>query len=237
MSQEWRRAVFDYNQWEREKWVARQAERIPAGSRVLDVGAGRGPYRCLFTHCEYRAHDFGKEPGTIGQYTALDYESDILDLPVADASFEVLLCTEVLEHVPEPAAAVREMARVLCPGGRLLLTSPLGSMLHQEPYHFYGGFTPHWYTWALPAAGLAVESIVPNRGFFSLFGQESRRFSVLIDPRRTAGCGGAYIGLTVLWAVTLPLLRWGFPLLGGALDRLKLEQVATAGYHVAAVKA
>ncbi len=236
MSQDWRRAFFDYNQWERDQWVARQARRVLAGSRVLDVGAGRGPYRQLFAHCEYRAHDFGKEPGTIGQYTALDYESDILTLPVADASFEVLLCTEVLEHVPEPAAAVREMARVLRPGGRLLLTAPLGSVLHQEPYHFYGGFTPHWYRRSLPAAGLAVESIDPNRGFFSLFGQEGKRFSALIDPRRTAGCGAARIGLTVLWALTLPVLRWGFPLLGPALDTLRLEQVATAGYHVAAVK-
>jgi SAM-dependent methyltransferase len=236
MSGAWRRVVFDYNQWERDRWVAKQAACVPSGARVLDVGAGRGPYRPLFAHCEYRAHDFGKEPGTIGQYTRLDYESDILELPVPDDSFDVLLCTEVLEHVPEPAAAVREMARALRPGGRMLLTAPLSSILHQEPYHFYGGFTPHWYLWALPAAGLEIESLEANRGFFSLFGQEARRFSALIDPWRDAGLGAARLGLAVLWGATLPLLRVGFPLLGVVLDRLGLEQVVTAGYHVAAVK-
>lgn len=236
MSGRWQRALFDYNQWERDQWVSRHAARVPAGSRVLDVGAGRGIYRPLFAHCEYRAHDFGKEPSTIGYYTPLDYESDILAIPVADASFDVVLCTEVLEHVPEPATAVREIARLLRPGGRLLISSPLGSVLHQEPYHFYGGFTPHWYRWALPQAELDVESIEANRGFFSLFGQEARRFSALIDPRRTAGLGVGRPAIAVLWVATLPLLRVGFPLLGLVLDRMALEQVATAGYHVAAVK-
>lgn len=155
---------------------------------------------------------------------------------MADASFDVVLYTGVLELVPEPAAAVLEMARVVRPAGRLLITSPLGSILHQEPYHFYGGFTPHWYRWALPTAGLEIESLEANRGFFSLFGQEAQRFSVLIEPRWRAGLDAAWVGLAVLWVATLPLLRVGFPLLGLVLDRLGLEQVATAGYHVAAVK-
>jgi SAM-dependent methyltransferase len=228
--------AYRYNRANRDAWVAAQAARVPAAARVLDVGAGVGPYRTLFAHCEYRTHDFAQEPQTLGLYTPLDYVSDIASIPVPDDSFDVVLCTEVLEHVPEPIAAVRELARILRPGGRLLLSAPLGSILHQEPFHFYGGYTPHWYRRFLPQAGLEVEGVEANEGFFSLFGQEAVRYSVYLDPRNTAGTGAARPLLTLLWLASLPFTRGLFPLLGRSLDRLKLEATATAGYHVVAVK-
>jgi len=229
---EWRRRVFQFNRSLRDEWVCQQAELVPAGSRVLDVGAGRGPYRSLFAHCEYKAHDFGSELNTVGHYTPLDYCSDILALPVDDESFDVVLCTEVLEHVPEPIAAVREMARVLRSGGRLLMTAPLGSELHQEPFHFYGGYTPHWYRRFLPAAGIEIVDIAANRGFFSYFAQEGQRFSAYLDPRRVMDATRWWPLLVVLWLFTLPLLRVLLPLVAGPLDRLCLEHTCTVGYHV-----
>jgi SAM-dependent methyltransferase len=233
----WIDRIYHFNSYNRKQWVASQAMHISAGSRVLDVGAGIGPYRPFFAHCGYYTHDFGNEPGTQGKYTSLDYISDIIKIPVEDSSFDVVLCTEVLEHVPEPILAVKEMARILRSGGRLLLAAPLGSFLHQEPYHFYGGFTPHWYHKFLPQAGFDLVSIESNRGFFSWFGQEALRFSALIDPRRSFGLGMlSWIGLTTLWLVTLPILRVIFPLLGGTLDKLRLEQIATVGYHVTAIR-
>jgi len=229
-------ALFAFNTQERDRWVAAQAALIPPGARVLDVGAGRAPYRPYFAHCDYRAHDFGAELGTQGCYTTLDYVSDITAIPAADESFDIILCTEVLEHVPEPILALGEMARLLRVGGRLLLSAPLGSNLHQEPYHFYGGYTPYWYQKFLPECGLCLESLKPNRGFFSWFGQEAQRFSALIDPRRTLKHPLAWPGLTLLWLVTLPLCRLVFPCLAPALDRLKLEAITTVGYHVVAIK-
>ncbi len=227
---------WSFNTRLRRTWVAEQAARIPAGARVLDVGAGVGQYRPLFAHCEYKAQDFAQEPGTIDKYTRLDYVSDITAIPVEDGSFDVVLCTEVLEHVPEPIKAVQEMARILRPGGRLLLSAPLGSLLHQEPYHYYGGYTPHWYRKYLPQFGLRIEALERNRGFFSLFGQEAQRFASLIDPRRTTRHPLAWPLLTLLWLVTLPLCRLVFPALGPALDRLRLEEMATVGYHILATK-
>jgi SAM-dependent methyltransferase len=216
--------------------MARHAAAIPAGSRVIDVGAGVGQYRALFEHCDYRAHDFGLEPATTGQYTALDYQSDITAIPVPDDSFDVVLCTEVLEHVPEPIAALTEMVRILRPGGSLLITAPLGSHLHQEPYHFYGGYTPYWYSRFLAASGCDVISIEPNNGFFSFFGQEAQRFSEYLRPRHTRRLGLARSAfLTGLWIVSLPASHL-LPLLGSVLDRWDLERIATVGYHVVAVK-
>lgn len=232
----WRRRTWSFNAQCRREWVAAQAAAIARGARVLDVGAGIGQYRDLFAHCEYQAHDFGQEPATEGKYTRLDYQSDITAIPVPNEAFDVVLCTEVLEHVPEPIVALKELSRIVRPGGHLLISAPLGSHLHQEPYHFYGGYTPHWYRRFLPAAGCEIESIERNRGFFSFFGQEALRFSDYIRPRHTRALGfGRAIPLTALWIVTLPACQV-LPLVGASLDDLPLEQSATIGYHVVARK-
>lgn len=230
------RDAMSFNERGRRTWVAARAAELQPGARLLDAGAGSGPYRDLFAHCEYRAHDFGKEPSTRGRYTDLDYVSDITDIPVDAGSFDAVLCTEVLEHVPDPAAAVGEFARILRPGGTVLITAPLGSILHQEPYHYYGGFTPHWYEKFLTEAGFVGVQVDSNMGFFSLFAQEAQRFHALIRrgrPRTRLG----RLALVAIWLPTLPVFRLILPLLGRYLDRLDLERVATVGYHVRATRA
>jgi SAM-dependent methyltransferase len=233
---EWRQRIGNFNQHNRRLWVESIARDLPSRCRVLDVGAGAGQYRGLFSQCEYLAHDFAQEPSTIGLYTPLDYISDIEAIPVPNASFDVVLCTEVLEHVPEPIKAVNEMSRILRSGGRLYLSAPLGSWLHQEPYHYYGGYTPHWYRRFLDAAGFDVQSIEPNQRFFSAFGQEALRFAEVVDPRKARA--GGFVGrlvLGILWLGAFPLSR-AAAMLAPTLDRLDLEQIATVGYHVTAVK-
>lgn len=231
------RRIYTFNRSERDRWVALQAAKVPAGSRVLDVGAGSCPYRALFSHCEYRTHDFKQlRPdqvlGAVG-YGALDYVSDILAIPVPDASFDVILCTEVLEHVPEPVRVIAEFARILKPGGKLILTAPLGSGLHQEPFHFYGGYTPYWYRHFLPAAGFEQVSVEPNGGFFKHYGQESIRFAIMLAPRR--GAVGRIVWLP-LWLLTLPWFLVISPILGYILDGLDKSHGFTVGYHVTALR-
>lgn len=232
----WRQRVYNFNYFNRDQWVAAWAARTPAGAVVLDVGAGPGKYRGLFAHCDYRAHDFGQEPGTRGRYTRLDYESDITAIPIAPASVDLILCTEVLEHVPEPILAVKEMARILKPGGRLLLTAPLGSLLHQEPYHFYGGYTPFWYERFVGEAGFSNLLVEPNQGFFCCMAQENTRMRTLLHPRNTRHLGIAKrLTTTLFWLVTLPG-DWLFPPLACWLDGLGLERMGTVGYHVSAIR-
>jgi SAM-dependent methyltransferase len=233
---QWRYRVWSFNTFNRREWVAEEAARVPRGARVLDVGAGPGQYRPLFAHCEYLTQDFGQEPATIGKYTKLDFECDITAIPVESESFDAVLCTEVLEHVPEPLKALAEIARILKPGGKLLLTAPLGSLLHQEPYHYYGGYTPYFYRRFLPELGFEIEDLHSNQGFFSLFGQETQRYADLLrDPavKRLPFAKRALLAIVrlLLW----PLVQI-LPLAGNWLDALQLEQMATIGYHVVAVK-
>lgn len=232
----WLRRQLEFNQLERDEWVAEQAAKVPSGSRVLDAGAGCGPYRPLFVHCEYKTQDFGLELGTQGRYTPLDYECDITAIPVSSGFFDVVVCTEVLEHLPDPQLAIREFARVLRPGGKLLVTAPLGCRLHQEPYHFYGGFTPYWYRRVLNEEGFSVRAIEPNRGFFSHFAQEALYFLQLINPRKGGRGFFTWLGLTFLWILLLPLFRLLLPVLAKALDRIVNDQSDTVGYHVVAEK-
>src|SRR5579884_4039619 len=92
--------VIHFNQRRLDAWVADRAREVRPGARVLDVGAGGAPYRHLFSHCDYRTHDFGQlhaDQIIQGRYSAIYYVSDITHIPVPDGSFDVVVNTEVLE--------------------------------------------------------------------------------------------------------------------------------------------
>lgn len=228
--------LLAFNEACRDSWVARQAYKLAPGTKVLDVGAGSCPYRNCFSHCEYKSHDFAKlESGLLRgheAYASVDYVSDICSLPVESGAFDAVVCTEVLEHVPEPIRALHEIGRVIRPGGKVILTAPLGSGLHQEPYHFYGGYTPYWYKKFLAESGFTDVTIESNRGFFSLYGQECLRFAIVMAPWR----GPSRLPWLPLWLFGLP---WCLlvPLLAKFLDgTLVAQHEFTVGYHVTATK-
>ena len=95
--------------------------------RVLDVGCGDRPYeKLLHGAAEIVGFDVPGNPHA-------DLHGSIDALPVEDASFDVVLCLQVLEHVPDPAAAVRELRRVVRPGGRVLLSTHGIYPFHPNP--------------------------------------------------------------------------------------------------------
>jgi ubiquinone/menaquinone biosynthesis C-methylase UbiE len=230
-------SFFDFNLINRDRWVTRKAKQIPAGYKVLDVGAGSCPYRQLFNHCEYRTQDIALlqcKQLRHGRYGQIDYVGDASAIPAPDGEFDAVLCTEVLEHHPEPIRVVKEMARILKSGGILLLTAPLGSGIHQEPYHYYGGYTPYWYQRFLGEAGFVDIHIEPNGGFFRHYAQESLRFLVMTRPLARGMPRWLTILIFPLWLILVPLLGLFFPLLGAWLDNFDKEARFTVGYHVTA---
>jgi SAM-dependent methyltransferase len=105
--------------------------------KVLDVGCGEMPFRALL----------GPGAGYTGidvpnaQAFSMGSSSDIIAfdgrvIPFPDASFDHVLCTEVLEHVEEPSALISEMLRVLRPGGTIMVTVPFSARVHHAPYDF-----------------------------------------------------------------------------------------------------
>jgi SAM-dependent methyltransferase len=98
-----------------------------AGARMLDAGSGDRPYDELFRDAgEIVALDVPGSPHA-------DLHGTVDALPVEDASFDVVLCLQVLEHVPDPAAAVRELRRVVRPGGRVLASTHGVYPFHPNP--------------------------------------------------------------------------------------------------------
>lgn len=224
------RQIHGYNSANRDEWVRQKASSVPAGMRVLDVGAGTCPYRELFSHCEYVTHDFGQYSGYQGGegvYGNIDLVSDIEAIPAESSSFDVILCTEVLEHVPNPLGAFSEMTRLLRQGGRMLVTAPLGSGLHQEPYHYYGGYTPHWYRHVAEKNGLRVVELRENGGFFALLAQECARVAWTMDQYKGLYEDPASMGL--LFGEFLPRFLYQF-------DAPASFNKFTAGYFVELVK-
>lgn len=69
--------------------------------------------------------------------------ADGMDLPFADGTADTTLSIQVLEHVFDPVAMVREMVRVTRPGGHLVLVVPQTANVHELPHH-YQNFTRYW---------------------------------------------------------------------------------------------
>lgn len=108
--------------------------------RVLDVGCGDRPYESLIPAREYVGLEIDTpEARTRGK---ADAYYDGRRFPFEDGAFDAVLCNQVLEHVFEPEEFVREIARVLKPGGRLLLTVPFVWDEHEQPrdYARYSSF-------------------------------------------------------------------------------------------------
>ena len=135
------------NEPNRHAWLKRTLSGLPAGLRLLDTGAGELQNRQHCRHLEYVSQDFCQYEGQEARAPAeglqikswnnsrIDLVSDITAIPVPDSSFDVILCSEVLEHLPEPAHALDEFARLLKPGGVVILTAPFSSNVHMAPYH------------------------------------------------------------------------------------------------------
>ena len=102
---------------------------------VLDVGCGEMPFRGLLPDdARYTGIDI-PAAGEFGmQRHARIVDCDGVHIPFPDASFDHILCTEVLEHAEDPVALVAEMLRVLRPGGTLAATVPFSARVHHAPH-------------------------------------------------------------------------------------------------------
>jgi SAM-dependent methyltransferase len=116
--------------WLRDE--ARRAHDDLGTYRLLDVGCGQKPYEPFFA--PYVASYVGVDPV---DNPRAELKGTVEDLPVADGSFGVVLCSQVLEHCDDPARAIAELYRATAPGGRLLLSTHGVQVYHPSPADYW----------------------------------------------------------------------------------------------------
>jgi SAM-dependent methyltransferase len=171
------------NESARVSWIEATLKKIPAGSQLLDAGAGECQFKKFCSHLQYTSQDFGQYDGTgdTGLQTGtwdnskLDIVSDITSIPVPDHSFDAIMCTEVFEHIPNAVAALNEFSRIIKKDGYLLITAPFASITHFAPYHFATGFNKYFYEHHLKRLGFDILDLQMNGNYFEYIAQELRR--------------------------------------------------------------
>jgi SAM-dependent methyltransferase len=128
--------------------------------RLLDVGCGNKPYAPILQCAEHVGVDVPSSPHNQERFDSI-YDGKVL--PFGEAEFDSVLCTEVLEHCPQPSTLMTEIARVLKPGGYVLLTVPMVFHHHEEPYDFQR-FTKYGIEELARSAGLDAKWIKARGG-------------------------------------------------------------------------
>jgi SAM-dependent methyltransferase len=155
------------------RWIAREAAeagRTRGSCRLLDVGCGGKPYWPFFEPfgVEYVGLDAVENP-------LAELRGTVEAIPVEDASFDLVLCTQVLEHADDPASAVAELRRVTAPGGRVLASTHGVQAYHPSPADY----------WRWTHAGLE-----------KLFREHGEWAAVTVAPASgTAACVGMLLAL------------------------------------------
>ena len=150
-----------------DKFIADVREAQP-GEILLDAGAGSFRFRQVLSDKGYiyESQDFEQvfDENVRGKH---NYVCDIRAIPVESNRFGVIVCTQVLEHLPDPLGALRELSRVLKPRGEIFLTTNLLFPIHGAPYDFFR-FTNFGLEHLFRESGFSNIQIVPRGGFFFL---------------------------------------------------------------------
>lgn len=204
--------------------VSTFAASLPSDALVLDAGCGEGRFRPLFQHQRLIGVDMAVgDPAW--NYDSLDAICDLHALPFPNGSMDAALCIVVLEHVKEPGRVLSELARVLKPGGRLLLVLPLLWEVHQAPHDFFR-FTRYGAAHLLESAGFSPLQMAPLGGFFA------------VAARRCVNSLNFFQGgwRWPLFFLLAPLLGLALPLFFRTLDGLDRQKDFTLGYDILAIR-
>lgn len=205
------RRLMDVNSSRHRLWLEnkRFADSIPAGSLVLDAGAGEAPYKSLLAHAVYESADFEKIDKPYAQTT---YVCDLKDIPVDDQRYDFVFFNQVMEHLPEPAVVLRELFRVMKPGAKLIYTAPFYFEEHGGPYDYFR-YTQYGVRHLFGEAGFACERFGWLEGYFETVGYQMSGMARHL-PRRGRDIAPGALG----WLLVLPMVGLKIELaLGSAL--------------------
>lgn len=218
------------NHSNRVKWLGNALADIQAGSSIIDIGAGQQQYRKFCKHLKYTSQDFNQYDGTgnseglqtgVWDTSKIDIVSDLISIPVHDQSFDAILCTEVLEHVPNPIEAIKEFSRLIKPNGQLIITAPFASLTHFAPYHYSTGFSKYFYMHHLEKEGFKILEIYENGNYADYMAQELKRVLSIFGKK-------SFLMKPLIYSILLIILK-------NRQDE-NIKNLASFGYHIRAQK-
>ncbi len=127
---------------------------------VVDIGVGAAPHKKFITHKRYIGVDI-EDRGGVADLLVEDINDG---LSLAEGTADLVLCTEVLEHVKKPHVVVAELYRITKPGGTVLLTTPMVWPLHEVPNDHFR-YTNFGAAYLFESAGFTEVRSVGSNGY------------------------------------------------------------------------
>jgi len=202
----------------------------PHGLTILNAGGGEGSFSPLLLAIPGAARvvemDYSYRISALGTFDSRQHPvaASLTEIPIKSASFDLILCSEVLEHIDDDALALDELCRVLAPGGWLLISVPTPPAVY-DPNHVREGYSAAALTCMLRDRGLCVVEVAYCMyGSFKLVLRGFRRFGRL--PR----------GLLRILAIFDRLWHLGTPMDLIVLTQLPLASAQPLSRHLSAAR-
>ena len=147
-----------------DEFFFRQIHMFPKGAAIIDLGGKKQRKRGYF---DIERYGFCVKYANLDAATQPDYVCDIAKVPIGDNSFDGVILSEVLEHLPSPDEVLHEAYRILKPEGSLLICTPFMYPVHADP-HDFGRYTGTWYEKHLQEIGFQNIRVEKQGAFLSV---------------------------------------------------------------------
>ena len=199
--------------------------------RLLDVGCGDKPYRNIFLNvesyigCDYLSQIEHKRVNEQDRKLQIDVVADACSLPFITNYFDIVLATQLIEHLFTPVEFFKEASRVLVPSGYLILTFPLINPIHEEPFDFFR-YTEYSIRQMCNDSGMEVERVIKMGGGWLTVGYLCRHFLY----RESKRCNRFFLrkGMFFIGSIVYGLLA--------RLDKINSQEDAPLNYLIVARK-
>lgn len=147
-----------------DDFFERAVDTLPQKAKILDMGGWKEGKKGYF---DIENYGFDVKYANLNKKQKPDYLCNIENIPVADDFFDVVILSEVVEHLENPEKVLQEAHRILKKDGKILICTPFLFFEHQDPKDF-GRYSTDWYNHRLEQIGFSVEKIERQGAYYSV---------------------------------------------------------------------